>query len=152
MKVAGHHVTVNENRIYDTMSNLRNLFIVTDEGVFLGRDTFHKDLAKRLGVDPRFVLGGGVFDQRTHKDKWILFGTSHDFGKFEEDFVQMFVDEKKVFWFNWPFRKMVGEFEFTYDMEREEKDSDRFQITRRVVRGEPKRGNRHQRATVMKES
>lgn len=100
----------------------RNLFIVTDDGVFMGRDNFHKNLAKDLEIDKRAILGGGVFDQRTKKGTIIFFGKSFDFGKFDTELLQHFINEGKVFWY---IRPLTGH-EFEIDEVREEKESDAF--------------------------
>jgi len=106
----------------------RNLFIVTDDGIFLGRGSRHKELAKRLGIEERFLLGGGVFDQRSKDDTFILFGESFDFGKCDKDFLEMFIGEDKVHWFKSKLGKTRGgeSVRFEVDEIREEKDSDQF--------------------------
>jgi hypothetical protein len=104
------------------MSDLRNLFIVTEKGVFIGRGKLHKDLAKSCNVAEHLIsYGGGVFDQRSNKDSWILFGKSFDFGKFDTEMLTHFIKTKEVFWLR---RKLDQT--FVIDEDRIEKESDRF--------------------------
>ncbi len=105
------------------MSDLRNLFIVTDDGIFLGRGTRHNKLAKRLNIEERLLLGGGVFDQRSKHDTFILFGESWDFGKCDKEFLEHFINKEKVFWLK---RNLAKDYTFEVDDVREEKGSDRY--------------------------
>ena len=100
---------------------MRQLFIVTDNGIYFGRGKFHKELAERVSVEKEWIIGGGIFEQG--KEKWILFGESHDFGKVDKDLLELFIEEKKLFWFNRPLPLDVP---FEIDEDREEKPSDEF--------------------------
>jgi len=100
---------------------MRQLFIVTDNGIYFGRDNLHKNLAERISIKKEHILGGGVFQQG--KDQWILFGESQDFGKFDTELLQLFIDEKKLFWFKSP---LPFEVEFIIDEDRVETSSDEF--------------------------
>ena len=52
-------------------------FIVEDGIIELGRVTFHKQLAS----DPTKVIGGGFWEWDRDKNKLLLYGESHDFGR-----------------------------------------------------------------------
>ncbi len=100
----------------------RNLFIITDKGVFIGRATFHKVLAEHCGIrECEITHGGGVFDQRTDENEWVLFGQSFDFGKFDVDMLEHFIGTGEVYWLRRKFDKKLK-----IDVERVEKDSDAF--------------------------
>ena len=103
------------------MSDTRNLFIVTDIGIFFGRGTFHKDLAKRCDIKKEWIIGGGIFEQK--EEEWILFGKSADFGKVDTDMLNLHINNGDVFWFGRPLRLDVS---FVIDEDREEQLSDRF--------------------------
>lgn len=106
------------------MSDLRNLFISTEKGLFFGRAEFHKDLAKMCDI-PEYLIsfGGGVFDQRSDPNKWILFGESFDFGKFDPDMINFFINVGEVYWLS-EHRKLDKR--FAIDTERKEAESDKF--------------------------
>lgn len=102
------------------MIDTRKLFIVTDYGIYLGRESFHKKLAKLCEISDHSIIGGGVFEQKgTH---FILFGNSGDFGKFSIDITQYHINNKSVFWYS----KKQEKFTFEIDYYREEKESDKF--------------------------
>ncbi len=108
---------------------MRNLFIITDDGIFMGRERLHKNLADKLKIPHNHILhGGGVFDQRTkaEENKWILFGQSFDFGKYDEEMIQYFIDRNEVFWMKKPLGRWFDGVTFEIDHERTEKDSDAF--------------------------
>ena len=103
------------------MSDVRRLFIVTDDGIHLGRASFHKVLAKYSDVDERQItFGGGAHEQKGKH--FILFGESGDFGKFAEDIVEMHIKNGDVYWYS----MKREDFTFEIDMNREEKEADRF--------------------------
>ena len=103
----------------------RNLFIVTDNGIHIGRERLHKKLADKLEIPHQVILGGGCFDQKTHEDNWVLFGRSGDFGKVDADLLQHFIDNDEVFWLGAKLsrRAKVG---LLIDDEREETEADSF--------------------------
>jgi hypothetical protein len=108
---------------------MRNLFIITDEGIHIGRANFHKKLADKLEIPHNHIIyGGGVFDQRTksNDEVWILFGQSSDFGKFDEEMIQYFLDRNKVFWMGRPIRRQMPNVTFEVDDDRIERTSDEF--------------------------
>jgi len=98
----------------------RQLFIVTEEKLVLGRRKFHKDLASDCNIEKSDILGGGAFEQNeTHL---TLFGESFDFGKFNTDSVNNHIQNKNVFWL----RRKNDRFTFDIDEDRIETDADAF--------------------------
>ena len=100
--------------------DLRLLFLVTADKIVLGRTQMHKRLADDCDIPREEILGGGAFQQKgTH---FILYGTSHDFGKFDHQKVLNLIESEDVYWF---IRKQPG-FTFEFDLERKETPNDRF--------------------------
>ena len=104
------------------MGDTRKLFVVTDDGIHLGRESLHKKLVENCGIeDRRVTFGGGCFEQKDGRH-FILFGESGDFGKFAHEIVNIHIKNKNVYWYN----RRYEEFTFEIDLDREEKQSDRF--------------------------
>jgi hypothetical protein len=103
------------------MSDLRRLFIVTDDGIHLGRASRHKELAEKSGIEERRItFGGGAHEQKD--SHFILFGESYDYGRFASDIVKMHIENKAVYWF----KHKYEDFTLEIDESREEKESDKF--------------------------
>jgi len=100
---------------------LRSLFIVTEDKLILGRDNMHSDLAEESDIDRKDILGGGAFEQKgpTH---FILYGESHDFGRFNVATVQKHIKNEDYYWYT----EKYADFTFEYDLEREETIKDEF--------------------------
>lgn len=87
---------------------VRNLFIVTVNGIYIGKDTLHKNLAKRCAIDAKYIIfGGGMFEQ--HGTHFILFGSSYDFGEFDKYLVESHIKNNNIYWFNKKYEKFTVE-------------------------------------------
>jgi hypothetical protein len=99
----------------------RNLFIVTQDKLILGRANMHADLADDCEIDHKDIKGGGAFQQKD-KSHFILFGESHQFGRFNVATTNNHIKNGTHSWF----LHTYPDFTFEFDLEREETEADRF--------------------------
>ena len=79
------------------MRNLKQKFIITENGIKIGRRVFHKEFR----VDDSEVIGGGSWYWDIEEDTLYLYGESHDFGAVnKDDIVNNMKDIKKRYFKN----------------------------------------------------
>lgn len=74
------------------MSDIFPKFIVVDDCLYMGKVTFHKQLANEGDK----VKGGGWFTYNSDDQSFTLYGDSHDFGRAKIEDIQACVDKGNV--------------------------------------------------------
>ena len=75
------------------IDDLRNLFIIEDGNLIIGRASFHKEMV----CNREDVQGGGSFDMDIEANTITFHGESHDFGPVTKESIYHAVNKGKVY-------------------------------------------------------